>query len=122
MLEPIEHAGLQRGVDFTEGKWRRSRSHQAQAFGDDGVWQRPDLEPCKILRRLHGLLCQHAARAEIISPGYDADVATLEQGVLDRLRGAIVEGLGLLLEAREERTEGEGAVQLHDMGRNLRAR
>src|SRR3954471_8641006 len=61
VLQPIEHAGLQRGVDFAERERRRGGAHQAQAFGDDRVGQRADLEAGEILRRLDGLLGEHAA-------------------------------------------------------------
>ena len=87
-----------------------------------GIGQRPDLQAGEILRRLHRLLRQHAARAEIIGPGDDADVGALEQRVLDRLGGAGVERLGLLLKAGEQIAEVEGADQRHQIGRDRRAR
>src|SRR5580704_18260562 len=34
VLQPVEHAGLQGGVDLAEGERRGRRAHQAQAFGD----------------------------------------------------------------------------------------
>ena len=122
MLEPVEHAGLQRRVDFAERQRRRGRAHQAKAFGDDGIGQRPDLEAGEIFRTLHRLLRQHAARAEIIGPGDDADAGALEQRVLDRLGRAGVERLGLLRKAREEIAEVEGADQRHQIGRDRRTR
>ena len=118
MLQPVEHAGLQRRVDFAERQRRRGSAHQAQAFGDDGIGQRADLEAGEIFRRLHRLLRQHAARAEIIGPRDDPDVGALEQRLLDRLGGAGVERLGLLLEAREQIAEIEGSDQRHQVGRD----
>ena len=87
-----------------------------------GIGQRPDLQAGEILRRLHRLLRQHAARAEIIGPGDDADVGALEQRLLDRLGRAGIEGLGLLLIAGEEIAEVEGADERHEIGRDRRAR
>src|SRR5882724_9451528 len=83
MLEPVEHAGLQRSVDFAERQRRRGGARQAKTFGDDGVRQRPDLEPGEIFGAFYRLLRQHAARAEIIRPGDDADVSALQQRLLD---------------------------------------
>ena len=122
VLEPVEHTGLQRGVDLAEGERGRRRAHQAQAFGDDRIGQRPDLQAGEVLRRLHRLLREHAARAEIIGPGDDADAGALEQGILDRLCRAAFERPGLLREACKEIAEVEGADQRHQIRRDRGAR
>ena len=80
------------------------------------------LRPARSSGTFHRLLRQHAARAEIIGPGDDADIGALEQRVLDRLGGAGVERLGLLRETGEEIAEVEGADQRHQIGRDRRAR
>ena len=122
VFEPVEHAGLQRRIDFTERQRRRGGAHQTKTFGNDGIGQRPDLEAGKILRRLHRLLRQHAAGAEIIRPRDDPDVRALEQRVLDRLGGPGAEGLCLLRKTGEEITEVEGSDQRNQIGRDRRAR
>src|SRR5258708_14382042 len=122
MLQPVEHAGLQGRVDFAERQRRRGGAHQASTFGDNRIRQCPDLEASQIFRAFYGLLRQHAARAESIGPGDDADIGALEQSVLDRLGGAGVERLGLLRKTGEEITEVEGANQRHQIGRDRRAR
>ena len=48
VLEAVEHAGLQRRVDFAERQRRRGGAHQAQAFGDDRIRQRADLQAGQI--------------------------------------------------------------------------
>src|ERR1043165_4938281 len=121
VLQPVEHAGLQRGVDLAERERRRGRAHQAQAFGDDRVRQGADLQARQILRRLDRLLGEHAARPEIVGPGDDADVRALEQRVLDRPGGARVERLGLLRERIEQVTEVERAHERHEVRRDRRA-
>src|ERR1700737_3818752 len=40
MLKPVEHAGLQCRIDFTERQRRRGSAHQAKTFGDDGSGER----------------------------------------------------------------------------------
>ena len=77
MFEPVEYASLQRGIDFAKRQRRCGRAHQAKTFGDDWIGQRADLQPCQVLRRLHRLLCEHAAGAEIIRPGDDPDIGAL---------------------------------------------
>ena len=122
VLEAVEHAGLQCRVDFTERQRRRGRPHQAQAFGDHGIGQGPDLEAGQILGRFHRLPGQHAARAEIIGPGNDPDVGALEQRVLDRLGRTGVESLGLLRKAGKEIAEIVGTDQRHEVRRDRGAR
>src|SRR5436305_7202000 len=36
VLQPVEHAGLQRRINLAKGKRRCGSAHQSQAFGDDG--------------------------------------------------------------------------------------
>src|SRR5436190_3276906 len=61
VLEAIEHAGLQRGVNLAEGERCCGRAHQPQAFGDDRVRQRADFQAAQIFGRLHGFPRKHAA-------------------------------------------------------------
>jgi hypothetical protein len=118
VFQPVEHAGLQRRIDFAERQRRRGGTHQAKALGDDGIGQCPDLEAGQILRRLHRLLRQHAAGAEIIRPGDHPDIRALQQRVLDRLGSAGVECPGLLLVAREQIAEVKSSDQRHQIGRD----
>src|SRR5882672_1260914 len=118
MLKPVEHAGLQCRVDFTERQWRRGSAHQAKTLSNDGIRQGSDLQAGEILRALHRLLGKHAARTEIIGPGDDPDACALEQGVLDRLGSAGVESFCLLWKAGEQIAEVEGSDQRHEIGRD----
>src|SRR5450631_794861 len=118
MLKPVEHAGLQRRVDFTERQRRRRGAHQTKTLGDNGIGQGPDLEAGEIFRRLHRLLRKHAARTEIIGPGDDADIRALEQSFLDRPGSTGIECLCLLWKAREQITEVKGPDQRHQIGRD----
>src|SRR6267154_2640890 len=118
MLQPVEHAGLQRRVDFTERQRRRGSAHQAKTLGNDGIRQGSDLEAGQIFGTLYRLLGKHATRTEIIGPGDDADVCALEQSILDRLGRAGVEGFGLLWKAGEQVAEVKGADQRHKIGRD----
>src|SRR6202790_5060816 len=118
MLEPVEHAGLQRRVDLPERQRRRGGAHQAQALGDDWIGQGSDLQPGQIFRRLDRLLRQHAAGAEIICPRDDPDIGALEQSFLDRLGSACIERHGLLWKAREQIAEVKCPDQWNYIGRD----
>src|SRR4030088_2005778 len=120
MFEPVEHAGLQGRVDFTERQRRRGGAHQAKTLGDDGIGQGSDLEACEIFRRLHGLLGKHAARTEIVGPGDDPDIRTLEQRLLDRLGGAGIECFCLLWKTGGQITEVKGPAPRPQIGRDRR--
>ena len=122
MLKPVQHAGLQCRVDFTERQRRGGSAHQAQTLGNNGVRQGSDLEASQIFGTFHRLLGQNAARTEIIGPRDDPDIGTLEQSLLDRLGSTGIKGFGLLRKTGEEIAEVEGPDQRHQIGRDRGAR
>ena len=115
MLEPVEHACLESGVDLPERHRRRCCAHESQAFGDDLVGQGSDAFAGQVRGRVDRRFAQDAARTEIIGPADDLHVGAGFQRLLERLGRAGVKRLGLLRETFEQIAEIEQADQRHDV-------
>ncbi len=116
VLETVEHAGLQRGIDLAERHRRRRRAHQPQALGDHRVGQGADLLAGKAGGIGDRGFAHDAARAEIIGPADDMRGGALQQHVLHGLAGAAVERARLMLVALEDVAEIGDAPGGHQIG------
>ena len=71
----------------------------------------------QIFRRLHRLLCKHAAGTEVIGPRDNPDIAPLSRASSISLE-ARVEGPGLLLKAGEQISQIKGSDEGNKIGRD----